>query len=290
MSHPERNEPRHVAIEDLLRLKRAERPSPEFWHRFERELRAKQLAAIVERRPWWISLRLPHAARCLARFQVPVGAAAALALSFVVVREYRPAAPVVANAPVVESVSERAPVSAVKSPSIYDRSSSAVSAVSAVLEGPGSQSPVRGALGLSVEGPAAVGPGELMGLIPWAPQIGSNAEPREPAALGELSPVQFVTLVNPGRDHDFQGRVEIQPVVMPRRLAGADTVAPLPVASSRELRRDRILANLLAADGSGERSRLVQGREVIASSLDDDRLYDSVRRVGMGGDRLTLKF
>jgi len=29
---------------------------------------------------------------------------------------------------------------------------------------------------------------------------------------------------------------------------------------------------------------------VLTSSLDDDRLYDSVRRVGMGGDRLTLKF
>ena len=36
-----------VSLEDLLRLKRAERPAPEFWVQFERELRAKQLAALV---------------------------------------------------------------------------------------------------------------------------------------------------------------------------------------------------------------------------------------------------
>jgi len=29
---------------------------------------------------------------------------------------------------------------------------------------------------------------------------------------------------------------------------------------------------------------------VLTSSLDNDQLYDSVRRLGMGGDRFTLKF
>jgi hypothetical protein len=45
-----------ITVEDLLRLKRAERPGPEFWAQFDQELRAKQLAAIVERKPWWCSL------------------------------------------------------------------------------------------------------------------------------------------------------------------------------------------------------------------------------------------
>ena len=35
-----------VTIEDLLRLKRAERPPASFWSDFDREMRAKQLAAI----------------------------------------------------------------------------------------------------------------------------------------------------------------------------------------------------------------------------------------------------
>lgn len=42
-----------VTVEDLLKLKRLERPGPEFWTRFERELRDRQLAAIVTPRPWW---------------------------------------------------------------------------------------------------------------------------------------------------------------------------------------------------------------------------------------------
>ncbi len=41
------------SLEELIRIKRAERPPAEFWQRFEQELRAKQLAAIVEPRTWW---------------------------------------------------------------------------------------------------------------------------------------------------------------------------------------------------------------------------------------------
>jgi hypothetical protein len=64
------------------------------------------------------------------------------------------------------------------------------------------------------------------------------------------------------------------------------------VVSPRELRRNRILSNLAVADNASdiERSRLSQVREALSGALDDDRLYDSVRRLGMGGDRLTLKF
>jgi hypothetical protein len=79
-----------VTLEDLLRLKRAERPSGEFWTQFDRELRAKQLAAIVEKRPWWSGV--PRAFAGLARYHVPLGATAVLALTIVSVREFRPTA------------------------------------------------------------------------------------------------------------------------------------------------------------------------------------------------------
>jgi hypothetical protein len=80
-----------VTVEDLLRVKRAERPSPDFWVRFEQELRAKQLAAIVEKRPWWHawSLGLIRSRRWYA----PVGAGTALALSVFALHEFRQAAP-----------------------------------------------------------------------------------------------------------------------------------------------------------------------------------------------------
>src|SRR5579862_3577047 len=68
---------RKIFVEDLLRLKRAERPAPEFWTRFEAEMRSKQLAAIVHR-PWWDGL-----SRLLSkghRLVLPMGAAAAMGL------------------------------------------------------------------------------------------------------------------------------------------------------------------------------------------------------------------
>ena len=71
-----------VTLEDLLRLKRAERPVPEFWAGFERELRQKQLAALVDRRPWWQAVPQFLARRAY----LPIGATAALAFTLVSVR------------------------------------------------------------------------------------------------------------------------------------------------------------------------------------------------------------
>ena len=51
---------RPVTLEDILRLKRNERPPAEFWTQFDRELRAKQLAALVEKRPWWRTISRPR--------------------------------------------------------------------------------------------------------------------------------------------------------------------------------------------------------------------------------------
>ena len=67
MTTPEPSEAGKVSLGELLRLKRAERPEPEFWARFEQDLRAKHLAAIVEKRPWWVALRTQdHRRRCCA--------------------------------------------------------------------------------------------------------------------------------------------------------------------------------------------------------------------------------
>jgi len=41
-----------LSIEDLLKLKRAEKPAAEFWVRFERELQQKQLQALVRPSRW----------------------------------------------------------------------------------------------------------------------------------------------------------------------------------------------------------------------------------------------
>jgi hypothetical protein len=74
-----RDTDRNITIEDLLRLKRAERPPAEFWARFESEIRAKQLAAIVNKRPWWDGAS--RAFGVVYRNRLSFGTAAALALS-----------------------------------------------------------------------------------------------------------------------------------------------------------------------------------------------------------------
>ncbi len=75
-----------VTVEDLLHLKRAERPTAEFWNDFERELRQKQLAALLEKRPWW--RELPQL--LVRRAYLPVGATAILAFTLVSVKYYAP--------------------------------------------------------------------------------------------------------------------------------------------------------------------------------------------------------
>lgn len=79
--------PRKVTLEDLLRIKRAEQPPAEFWDQFERGMRTKQLAAIVEPRPWWSPFI--RVGTKFARYQVPVGATAILAVTFMTLRDYR---------------------------------------------------------------------------------------------------------------------------------------------------------------------------------------------------------
>ena len=88
-----------VTLEDLLRVKRAEQPPAEFWAEFERGLRTKQLAAIVEPRPWWAPL-IRISSR-VSRYQLPVGVTAILAITLLTVREYGP----VASNPVFEPTS-----------------------------------------------------------------------------------------------------------------------------------------------------------------------------------------
>ena len=62
-----------VTVETLLRLKRLEQPPAEFWTEFETQLRAKQLAAIVEKRPWWKDAFQTLAS--LRRYHMPVAGA-----------------------------------------------------------------------------------------------------------------------------------------------------------------------------------------------------------------------
>lgn len=113
-----------LTIEDLLRLKRAERPAAEFWSNFERELRQKQLTALLEKRPWWQELPQLLARRAY----LPVGATAILAFTLVSVKYYAPTQLAQVSVPARNSpvVADRsvAPTGASISSSLVNRSES----------------------------------------------------------------------------------------------------------------------------------------------------------------------
>jgi len=87
MSDRQSESRRRVTLEDLLRLKRAERPPPEFWTEFEGELRQRQLAALVEKKSWWRETAFLPRIRAL---RVPLGATAVLALTLLSIHRYAP--------------------------------------------------------------------------------------------------------------------------------------------------------------------------------------------------------
>ncbi len=289
---PPDSTPGKVTLEDLLRLKRAERPPADFWVRFEHELRAKQLAAIIEKRPWWYALHLPQAARAISRFQVPVGAAAILALTFVVVGQYRP------RGISVDEASSLAPV-VVAQIGVLTPAKTAT-AIPATQTAPVSQSvnvdvPVTA---VTVAGnSSSAQPIALTSMIPWGPSRGVVASPvsngpvqaittgAEMAALPDLAVTTLLDNHGPA--------TEAKAVSASAVASEAKAVAAVAQTTSpRELRRARLMAGLVLADNSegADNSRVLHGRELVTSSLSEDQLYDSVHRVGLGGDRLMLKF
>jgi hypothetical protein len=142
-----------------------------------------------------------------------------------------------------------------------------------------------------------VGPGELLAMIPWAaPQRVAPRPESEASTLGELPKIHFASAIKPAGEHHFDGSVDAVSVTVASSEPASDGADDLVLAqvspvSPREVRRNRILSTLVVADASdADRSRMAQVREVVTSSLGNDQLYDSVRRLGMGGDRFTLKF
>ncbi len=71
-----------ITLEEVLRLKRREKPSAEFWDQFDRELRQKTLRALVEEKSWPQRYLTPVFGRVA--IALPLAAAAVLALVFTV--------------------------------------------------------------------------------------------------------------------------------------------------------------------------------------------------------------
>jgi hypothetical protein len=266
--NPDRKEP--PTLESLLRLKRAETPGPEFWTRFETELRERQLAAIVEKRPWWCAF--PKVYVFGLRHNRQIGSVAALAVaSFLGYHEFHAFA---ANAPrsagvqvayAAQSMAQSAPRAAIpvarQAPAVVTTRAAAV-----VAAAPASQDS-HGGLAL------AIGPVDDTPVVPSARLIAATL-----AAARMNGPVG-------GSFAGFQTGFETQASSINSQMD--EPLANMTTPS--EERRSRLMASAVPAMAtSGGFSERVSER--LASRLSDDRLYESMSRYGVGATAVSIKF
>ncbi len=287
MNHESPRRPSPVTLEQLLRLKRAERPPAEFWAEFDRAMRTKQLAAIVEPRPWWAPFI--RVGSRVARYQLPVGATAVLALSVFTVSQYQP--------PVGESVYVPTLAQSVQQ--------TAETVTTAAPDAPAEMANLRPDVALAKAEPVT---------LPVDAPARTVAE--SPARTGEPSISQLVSMVSGGRslgvmnselspsarsiaanlaavkasEPELARWIEQGPGFETRTLAAQNApVEPLTQVSSSgdSTRVRRLLASALPASlSSSETAGRTPSR--LGRGLSDDRLYERVSRFDVESERLAI--
>jgi len=289
---PDNDQPK-VTLEQLLRVKRAEKPSPEFWAQFERELRVKQLAAIVEPRPWWAPFI--RVGSRLARYQMPVGAAAVVALTLLTVRQYDVATSPNAGRSVVPEMTaqhaeKRGPALASNADfSTKDEGTApSLSANTRALAGGVSRATRAAPVGSHNLGAGAMLGGATSGLreeaseeaVPVsvaAQMVAANLEvvrTSEP----ELVPLLEVALASQ-QSHSVQ-------------VAAVATREPLSQAGAEAAQRrsNRLLGSALPATAAVVASATSSSTLRLNRSISEERIYDSMRRGRLSAERVPIKF
>lgn len=273
---------RPVTLEDLLRLKRAERPPTEFWEQFDRTLRAKQLAALVEKRPWWRTM--PSLFAGWRRYHLPLGATAVLAITVFALRD-RPApqpelgaenaiaAAAAANqgtsiqsaattsSSAAPSVSLALPASTVATPVASEL---VEQAVVAITQGTGARESAENLASVSRESPAADSPTSSR-LVAASFTVAQMTEP----SLGRgllATPALADASLTPTR-------------------ASVEPLAQIATATSSRF------ARLKTAMAAPVVNTVARATDRVARDLSDDRLSeDAIRRFAAKGDRFSVKF
>jgi hypothetical protein len=274
------SEPRQrPTLETLLQLKRAERPAPEFWEKFDRELRQKQLAALVQERRWWqrLNLGLPRWA------YAPAGAAAALALSIVSLRMVMP----VAEAPVPVTIQR----------DVASKADTSLPPVATNLTS-GESTPVSVAATESASSAPAV-TGQDAAPAPTAESIEAGLTQRVLAGVAEMSPSARTIAASLARleetDPDLVRSLQTVRFSDARPVRPAVEVQPAAALASWTAGNSRI-SRLAVADIAYNRPFTPEPaapevlRERMARRLGDTDFGSRSRRLDLEGDRLHLRF
>jgi hypothetical protein len=264
-----------VTLEELLRLKRAEQPPAEFWAQFERGMRAKQLAAIVEPRPWWAPF-IRIGAR-ISRYQLPVGATAILAITFLTVWEYHPAGPV----PTFE-------------PAVAETTSMAVSVPtgdkSAVVDSAGGPA-IGSAVMMAASGPVQAMTAADVPAVQPASSLGTSSHVA--VVNSELAAARYVAenlAAAQAADPQFDQMLGSTLRGVESSPTRAEPLAQISVPGNS--RRSRLLGGVAWLASANTGNSALRLDEQAAHHLTERRLSESdvVSRVDLGGDRVTVKF
>lgn len=271
---PENRSPSKISLEELLRLKRAERPPAEFWVQFERDFRTRQLAAAVEKKRWWFAL--PGKLSQLSRLQLPLGAAAVLAISFLTVREYRDGA-VTPEAPVAQETPPLVSAPAAVATSSADFTEVDSSTVTAPAEK--AHTPALA---------AAPASREITDMVPW---VGSalRSEEIETALSPSARSIAANLAAAVAGEPELTRKLTVSSSIEPRAQTIREPLADLPTPGAA--RRARLFATYnQSPEQPVESERSTEVRERLASRLSEEQLYETVRRLSGSGDRLIVKF
>lgn len=281
-----KSEKRPVAIEDLLRLKRAERPPAEFWARFDCELRAKQLSALVAKRPWW--QRLPRAFTGFGRYSLPLGAAAVLTVTLVSLREKPGSASTPPTTATGGAVAVAQPVAVARDEQMPARENSALRKVAAERAVSQDIAVVNVASTAEVVTPREIAASHASTTAPVLAAAGSEfARGEGISGLRYIGPALTVAASAepknspaflPSASHGFEARV----------LPARSTVEPLQqITPPGERTRHKLLTAMMTMPATDMSSRT---GERAADRISEERLYDQVSRFGARGAGVSMKF
>jgi hypothetical protein len=295
-------------LEALLRLKRSERPDETFWEEFERGLHRKQLAAIVEPKPWWLGLAIWG--RRLAPVGLPVSAAAAALFAVMVVRTQSPFS---STPPVLNDRSDRSGSEIARSDKAPANLASPPTAVLVARAASGLTEPrTSGAEAIAIPAEVSDTPPESVSTLIEASDSVVSAPVVVPAASESVAIPLVDSLLELGgastpptpsestiAENLAAVRTENPEMILAAAASSgggeavADNLAIEP-ALKMEVRNPRHARVLLAmADNPSVETPggLTSLRDRAARGLDhEDSLSGSASRLGVGGDRFSVSF
>jgi hypothetical protein len=260
-----------VSVEDLLQLKASEKPGAEFWAHFEKELRQKQLTALVQKRRWWHDLPVLLSRRVY----VPTGAAAIVAFTLMTVRY--------STSSQLAQVENTAPKIVAADPAVESLPATEVSVTSHSLDRADTSVESARAVRRDAAPAAVVVSGDLTGVGLMPVQVGAP-ESETPSARSIAANLARLEQAEPDMVNAVMGSR-----LSPARVMTASADLEAEQASDPSAQRYRLIARYADHSLSPEPAAPALVRERLARRLGDD-LNDRISRIGVEGGRVSLKF